>query len=45
MSGHDTTTLPAGAGPARPARRNWCWSCEAVTKVYPGKPPVKALRG
>ena len=45
MSSH-SVTLPAGAPRPAPGRqhRNWCWSWQTVTKVYPGKPPVPALR-
>ena len=45
MSSHTTTARRGRTRPPRPARQNRCWSWQTVTKVYPGKPPVPALRG
>jgi len=46
MSGHVTATLPAeGMRPHAAGEREPVLELLTVTKVYPGKPPVPALRG
>ncbi len=46
MSGHAAMALPAGAsGPALALATGPVLELENVTKVYPGRPPVPALRG
>jgi putative ABC transport system ATP-binding protein len=46
MSGHGTTTLPAeGKRPRAAGAPEPVLELDTVTKVYPGKPPVPALRG
>ena len=45
MNSHAMMTMPAGAGPFPAGAPEPVLELETVSKIYPGKPPVPALRG
>jgi putative ABC transport system ATP-binding protein len=45
MNSHAMMTMPAGAGPFPADAPEPVLELETVSKIYPGKPPVPALRG
>jgi len=45
MNSHAMMTMPAGAGPSPAGAPEPVLELETVSRIYPGKPPVPALRG